>query len=113
LGHLKGIIKEFFNKIGITDLWFKPAYNPYTEPSMEIYGYHPILKKKIELGNSGIFRPEMLAPMGLPKDVNVIAWGLSLERPTMIQYNVGNIRELFGHRVNLKYIKENPICCFK
>ena len=30
---------------------------------MEIYGYHPILKKKIELGNSGIFRPEMLAPM--------------------------------------------------
>ncbi len=45
--------------------------------------------------------------------MNVIAWGLSLERPTMIQYNVGNIRELFGHRVNLKYIKENPICCFK
>jgi phenylalanyl-tRNA synthetase alpha chain len=32
---------------------------------MEIYGYHPILKKKIELGNSGIFRPEMLAPMVL------------------------------------------------
>lgn len=84
LGHLKGIIREFFNKIGIKELWFKPAYNPYTEPSMEIYGYHPLLKKKIELGNSGIFRPEMLKPMGLPEDVNVIAWGLSLERPTMI-----------------------------
>ena len=86
---------------------------------MEIYGYHPILKKKVEIGNSGIFRPEMLAPMvmywfqGLPKDVNVIAWGLSLERPTMIQYNVGNIRDLFGHKVNLKYIRDNPICCFK
>ena len=58
---------------------------------MEIYGYHPILKKRVEIGNSGIFRPEMLIPMvnffyqkGLPKDVNVIAWGLSLERPTMI-----------------------------
>jgi len=30
---------------------------------MEIYGYHPILKKRVEIGNSGIFRPEMLAPM--------------------------------------------------
>lgn len=84
LGHLKKVIKQFFHKIGITQLWFKPAYNPYTEPSMEIFGYHPLLKKKIELGNSGIFRPEMLKPMGLPDDVNVIAWGLSLERPTMI-----------------------------
>jgi len=49
--------------LGITKVWFKPAYNPYTEPSMEIFGYHPILKKKIEIGNSGIFRPEMLKPM--------------------------------------------------
>ena len=33
-----GIIKEFFARIGIHKLWFKPTYNPYTEPSMEIYG---------------------------------------------------------------------------
>lgn len=46
---------------------FKPAYNPYTEPSMEIFGYHPDLKKWTEIGNSGMFRPEMLRPMGLPK----------------------------------------------
>ena len=38
------------------------------------------LKKWIEVGNSGVFRPEMLLPMGLPEDVAVIAWGLSLER---------------------------------
>jgi len=36
---------------------------------MEIHGYHPLLKKHIELGNSGVFRPEMLRPMGLPEDV--------------------------------------------
>ena len=36
----------------------------------------------MEVGNSGMFRPEMLLPMGLPEDVNVIAWGLSLERLT-------------------------------
>ena len=34
----------------------------------------------LQVGNSGMFRPEMLQPMGLPEDVNVIAWGLGLER---------------------------------
>ena len=30
--------QTFFEKIGITEIRFKPAYNPYTEPSMEIFG---------------------------------------------------------------------------
>lgn len=34
---------------------------------MEVFGYHPDLKKWTEIGNSGMFRPEMLLPMGLPK----------------------------------------------
>ena len=42
--------------------------------------YSEELEKWIEVGNSGMFRPEMLRPMGLPEDVSVIAWGLSLER---------------------------------
>lgn len=40
----------------------------------------PGLKKWVEVGNSGVFRPELLLPMGLPENVSVIAWGLSLER---------------------------------
>jgi len=64
-----GLMREFFARMGIHELWFKPTYNPYTEPSIEVHGYHPILKKKVEIGNSGVFRPEMLAPMGLPNDV--------------------------------------------
>ena len=64
----------------------------------------------MEVGNSGMFRPEMLQPMGLPEGVRVIAWGLSLERPTMILYGVGNIRELFGHKVSLAMVRRNPIC---
>ncbi|CAG5129134.1 unnamed protein product [Candidula unifasciata] len=91
-------------------LRFKPAYNPYTEPSMEIFSYHEGLKKWVEVGNSGMFRPEMLLPMGLPSDVSVIAWGLSLERPTMIKYGIDNIRELVGPKVNLKMVYDNPIC---
>jgi phenylalanyl-tRNA synthetase alpha chain len=47
------------------------------------------LGKLIEIGNSGMFRPEMLLPMGLPADLRVYGFGLSLERPTMIRYKVG------------------------
>ena len=107
--------------IGIKNLRFKPAYNPYTEPSMEIFSYHEGIKtyytyyilnytkstrsylqlvlklglgKWVEIGNSGMFRPEMLEPMGLDPEIRVIAWGLGLERPAMIKYGLENIREV-------------------
>ncbi|KAL5562983.1 hypothetical protein UlMin_032730 [Ulmus minor] len=110
LGDLIGVLNDFFSRLGMTKLRFKPAYNPYTEPSMEIFSYHEGFGKWVEVGNSGMFRPEMLLPMGLPEDVRVIAWGLSLERPTMIMYGIDNIRDLFGHKVDLGLIKKNPIC---
>lgn len=112
LGDLIGFMEIFFGKMGITNLRFKPAYNPYTEPSMEIFSYHEGLKKWVEVGNSGMFRPEMLEPMGLPKNVRVLGWGLSLERPTMIKYGISNIRELVGHKCNLDMIENSPIVRF-
>ncbi|RWS27458.1 phenylalanine--tRNA ligase alpha subunit-like protein [Leptotrombidium deliense] len=110
LGDLMGLLSQFFRKLGIHKLKFKPTYNPYTEPSMEIFSYHEGLKKWVEIGNSGMFRPEMLLPMGLPSNVSVIAWGLSLERPTMIKYGIDNIRDLVGHKVDLKMVETNGIC---
>lgn len=110
LGDLIGVLHGFFKKLGIKKLRFKPAYNPYTEPSMEIFSYHEGLKRWVEIGNSGMFRPEMLEPMGLPSNVSVIAWGLSLERPTMIKYGIDNIRELVGHKLDLDMVKKNPVC---
>lgn len=110
LGDLIGVFNEFFNKLGITELEFKPAYNPYTEPSMEIFCFHKGLGKWIEIGNSGMFRPEMLLPMGLPENVNVIAWGLSLERPTMIKYGYNNIRDLVGPKVDLNMVRTTALC---
>ena len=32
LGDLIGVLYQFFKKLGIEKLRFKPAYNPYTEP---------------------------------------------------------------------------------
>lgn len=77
---------------------------------MEIFVFHQGLKKWIEIGNSGMFRPEMLRPFGIPEGVNVLGWGLSLERPTMVKYGLNNIRDLVGPKVDLKMVQENPIC---
>ncbi|KAJ3142560.1 hypothetical protein HK100_001384 [Physocladia obscura] len=101
LGDLIGVLHNFFAKLGIPKIKFKPAFNPYTEPR---------LGKWVEIGNSGMFRPEMLRPLGLPEDVSVIAWGLGLERPTMIKYGYDDIRELLGHKVNIDMVQKNPIC---
>ncbi|KAJ3410688.1 hypothetical protein HDV05_003485 [Chytridiales sp. JEL 0842] len=110
LGDLIGVLYGFFEKLGMKKLKFKPAYNPYTEPSMEIFSWHEGLKRWVEIGNSGMFRPELLVPLGLPEDVNVLGWGLSLERPTMIKYGYDDIRDLLGHKVNLDMVQKNPIC---
>lgn len=112
LGDLIGFMQDFFGQMGVHELRFKPAYNPYTQPSLEIFGYHPDLQKWVEIGNSGLFRPEMLEPMGLPRDFSVIGFGLSLERPTMIKYGVSNIRELLGHKVSLDFIQSGPAVRF-
>ena len=103
-------MRVFFRKMGIENLRFKPAYNPYTEvrpstlqpliprlqscpslppttpqPSLEVFAFHPLLNKWVEIGNSGMFRPELVKPTGVPDDVHVLGWGISLERPTMIK----------------------------
>jgi phenylalanyl-tRNA synthetase alpha subunit len=39
LGHLIATLREFFSRLGMKELRFKPAFNPYTEPSMEIFGW--------------------------------------------------------------------------
>jgi len=113
LGHLIGVLKEFFARVGISDLTFKPAYNPYTEPSMEIFGYHPELGKRIEVGNSGVFRPEMLLPMGLPPDVTVCAWGIGVERWAALLYNVRSIKDLFSFSQDIGVTRKNNLCWLK
>ena len=65
-------LTDFYRRLGpeFNDFKFKPTYNPYTEPSMEFHCFHPGLKKWVEVGNSGVFRPEMLRPMGFDEDVS-------------------------------------------
>jgi len=104
---LMGTFKEFYSRLGIEELRFKPTYNPYTEPSLEIYGKHPRSGRMIEVGNSGMFRKEMLAPYGIECDV--IAWGLALERLLMILYGYEDIRDLHGPLCDINFLRSVPV----
>jgi len=105
--NLLGCLKEFYNKMGVKQLRFKPTYNPYTEPSSEVFGYFPNLGKWIELGNSGVFRPEVLLPFGIKSPV--IAWGLALERLAMFVYDIDDIRQCLGHTVDFNQIRSKEL----
>jgi phenylalanyl-tRNA synthetase alpha chain len=104
---LMGTFKEFYSRMGIKVLKFKPTYNPYTEPSLEIYGRHPRTNKWIEVGNSGMFREEMLSAYGI--DCDVVAWGLALERLMMILYGYTDIRDLHGPLCDINFLRSVPV----
>lgn len=88
---LIGILKEFYRRMGFEKIRFRPGYFPYTEPSMEIEVFWN--DKWMELGGSGIFRPEVTEPVGVKNPV--LAWGLGLERLAMLQYGLLDIRSLY------------------
>jgi phenylalanyl-tRNA synthetase alpha chain len=104
---LMGTFTEFYEQFGITDLRFKPTYNPYTEPSFELFGEHPVTGEVVEIGNSGLFRQEMLEPLGV--DCDVMAWGLALERLMMLVTGAEDIRDVHGTLVDLEYLREEEV----
>ncbi|MEM5792995.1 MAG: phenylalanine--tRNA ligase subunit alpha [Candidatus Aenigmatarchaeota archaeon] len=103
---LQGYLKRFFLKMGFPKARFRPAYFPYTEMSMEVEVWHPVHKEWMELGGSGIFRPEVVKPL-LGKDVPVLAWGLGFDRLIMDKYRVDDIRKLYLS--DLKQLREAKI----
>jgi phenylalanyl-tRNA synthetase alpha chain len=104
---LMGTFEEFYEQFGITDIEFKPHYNPYTEPSFELFGTHPETGELIEIGNSGIFREEMLEPLGV--DCDVMAWGLALERLAMLITGAEDIRDLHGTLADLDFLRNAEV----
>ncbi len=91
LSTLLWLMKEFYSRLGFTDLKFVPSYYPYTEPSLDVVV--KINGKEMELGGSGVFRAEVTKPLGLKEPV--VAWGLGLERLAMIYYGFEDIRDIY------------------
>jgi len=101
--HLLGYLKEFFMKMGYDDVRFRPAYFPYTEPSVEIDVYVKEKDSWVELGGAGIFRPEVVKPL-LGKDIPVLAWGFGLGRVILPYYGIKDLRDFYKN--DLKQLKE-------
>lgn len=96
---LLGYLKQFFKKMGFEQIRMRPAYFPYTEPSVEIDAFHPERKVWIELGGAGIFRPEVTIPL-LGEEIPVLAWGPGFDRLLMDYYEIKDLRELYKNDIN-------------
>ena len=100
---LLGILKEFYKRLGFPELRWRPAYFPYTEPSMEVEVWTG--EKWMELGGCGIFRPEVTVPFGVKTPV--LAWGLGLERLAMRRFGLSDIRQLYIS--DLEWLRKQPL----
>ncbi len=94
LRDLLGIFQELARALGIHEVRLRPSYFPFTEPSVEGYVRHPRLGW-IEVFPGGLFRPEVLRPLGI--GVPVAAWGIGVTRLAMVALGLSDIRDLFSH----------------
>jgi phenylalanyl-tRNA synthetase alpha chain len=106
LASLMGTLQEFYSKMGFGRVKFKPAFYPYTEPSVDVVVYMESRKKWLEMGGAGIFRPEVTLPLGCRYPV--LAWGLGIERLAMLRFGLDDIRELY--RPSLDVLEGVPLC---
>jgi phenylalanyl-tRNA synthetase alpha chain len=104
--HLLGYLKNFAKKMGFPKVRFRPAYFPYTEPSLEGDYYDPKRKKWVEFIAAGMLRPEVVIPL-LGKDIPVLAWGPGIDRMITSAYKLTDIRQLYKN--DLKELRQAKI----
>ncbi len=100
---LLGTLREVFERLGLA-VKFKPAYFPFTEPSVEGYVRLPN-GRWLELFGAGLFRPEVLYMAGV--DYPVGAWGFGVERLAAAFYGVSDIRLLYSRDV--EFLRSFPV----
>ncbi|NRA82238.1 MAG: phenylalanine--tRNA ligase subunit alpha [Gammaproteobacteria bacterium] len=97
---LKGILHDFLNNFFEEDLEirFRPSYFPFTEPSAEVD-----VKGKngwLEVLGCGMVHPDVLRSVGIDPDVYTgFAFGMGVERLTMLRYGVDDLRAFFENDI--------------
>lgn len=104
--NLLGTLEAFYRKMGFEKFQFRPAFFPYTEPSVEVFVWSEKKSDWVEMGGAGMFRPEVTEPLGCTSPV--LAWGLGLERLAMFTYDLSSIGELY--RARLGWLKGVDLC---
>ncbi len=106
LATLVGTLTAFYAKMGFPKVKVNPSFFPYTEPSAEVLLFLESRKDWVEMGGSGIFRPEVTLPVGITD--RVLAWGCGLERLAMFIHGVDAIGDLFYP--TMPWLREEPLC---
>ncbi|HKZ40991.1 MAG TPA: hypothetical protein VJ044_08515, partial [Candidatus Hodarchaeales archaeon] len=100
-----GYLRSFYEALGYSEVRFRPAFYPYTEPSLGIEVFHPTKNVWVELGGTGVFRPEVVIPI-LGEDIPVLAWGPGIARIVQERYSISDIRKTYEN--DLDQLKNAP-----
>lgn len=101
LASAKAFLRAFFDKEDL-EIRARPGYFPFVEPGIEIDASCPFCKTGcsickyttwIELLGSGMVHPNVLKMSGIdPNLYSGFAWGMGIERLTMVAYGITDIR---------------------
>ncbi|WP_323911947.1 phenylalanine--tRNA ligase subunit alpha [Aeromonas caviae] len=103
---LKGILHDFLRNYFEEDLTirFRPSYFPFTEPSAEV----DVMGKNgkwLEVLGCGMVHPNVLRSVGIdPEKYSGFAFGMGVERLTMLRYGVNDLRAFFEN--DLRFLKQ-------
>jgi phenylalanyl-tRNA synthetase alpha chain len=108
---LKGVIAEFLRRFFETDelqVRFRPSFFPFTEPSAEIdfaFMSGPNKGKWLEIAGCGVVHPNVLRHGGIdPERYTGFAFGMGLDRLTMLRYGVDDLRLFFEN--DLRFLSQ-------
>lgn len=108
---LKGVIAEFLRRFFETDalqVRFRPSFFPFTEPSAEIdfaFMSGPNKGKWLEIAGCGVVHPNVLRNGGInPERYTGFAFGMGLDRLTMLRYGVDDLRLFFEN--DLRFLSQ-------
>ncbi len=110
--HLKGVLEHFIKKLfgPDTPVRFRPSYFPFTEPSAEVDIGCIICGGKgcrvckqtgwLEVLGSGMVHPKVFESVGYdPERVRGFAFGMGVERLTMLKFGIDDIRLFFENDI--------------
>jgi phenylalanyl-tRNA synthetase alpha chain len=104
--NLKGVVQDFLQRFFERDdlkVRFRPSFFPFTEPSAEMdmsWG-----DGWLEIGGCGMVHPNVLGHVGIDSEkYRGFAFGLGVERLTMLRYGVNDLRLFFDN--DLRFLKQ-------
>ncbi|WP_029800322.1 tRNA ligase subunit PheS family protein, partial [Vibrio parahaemolyticus] len=103
---LKGILHDFLCNFfeEEVEVRFRPSYFPFTEPSAEV-DVKGKNGKWLEVLGCGMVHPNVLRSVGIdPEKYSGFAFGMGVERLTMLRYGVNDLRAFFEN--DLRFLKQ-------